>query len=277
MKNLELFGKQIEFYKVNNRSIKGLRLIDVGNRFGNMNTNTAFFPEGMSKENCKAAFLQNRCDLSHYHNDEFNPYKFYMPLQNGNGEATILTEEMVQATKDGWDLDIKSDILIVTEKTPRVVAGYPVADCPVIIASDLKNGVTATAHCSGERINQFLPKQTIESLQSNFDSRLEDIYVYIGAHAGNNWAYTCNPPAWATESFWEEVGAITQVGDKYKIDLDKALLYQLGNPGQYDSFLVNHDNTITNPNYYSNHAYKTLKREEKAGRGFQGAYYKKMR
>ena len=179
---------------------------------------------------------------------------------------------MVDAYQDGWDLDIKSDILILTDKTPSVVAGYPVADCPVLIASDLKNGVTATAHCGAEMIDNYLPQMTIESLQSKYDSKLDDIYIYIGSHAGKDWTYD-SMPRWAKESFWQETGAIkeTDTGE-FKIDLRKALLYQL-NPEKFESFIVNNDDTITNNNYYSNSA--SCKDKTKAGRQFTGAYYKK--
>ena len=57
-----------------------------------------------------------------------------------------------------------------------------------------------------------------------------------------------------------------------EIDLRKALLYQL-NPNDFETFIVNNDDTITNPNYYSNSASRNDK--SKAGRQFIGAYYKK--
>ena len=140
------------------------------------------------------------------------------------------------------------------------------------LASDLKNGVTATAHCGAEMIDNYLPKLTIESLQSKYDSKLDDIYVYIGAHAGSDWTYD-SMPKWAKESFWEETGAIKEnKNGEFKIDLRKALLYQL-NPNDFETFIVNNDDTITNPNYYSNSASRNDK--SKAGRQFTGAYYKK--
>ena len=80
-------------------------------------------------------------------------------------------------------------------------------------------------------------------------------------------------PSFINESFWEETGAFRQVGDKdYKIDLRKALLYQL-NPEKFESYIVNNDDTIANNNYFSNSA--AGKDESKFGRQFTGAYYKK--
>lgn len=217
-------------------------------------------------------FLEHRRLASASYNEEFDPKKIYVPKQNKEGKAVELTRAMVEAYEDGWNLDIPGDILVITKDLPGVVAGFPVADCPVLIASDLKNGVTATAHCGAEMIDNYLPKLTIESLQSKYDSKLDDIYVYIGAHAGNNWTYD-SMPKWAKESFWEETGAIKEKENgEFEIDLRKALLYQL-NPDDFETFIVNNDDTITNPNYYSNSASRNDK--SKAGRQFIGAYYKK--
>ena len=200
-----------------------------------------------------------------------------MPIQNGEGKAVELTREMVEAYEDGWDLDIKADILITTDKIPGVVAGFPVADCPVVVASDLKNGVTATAHCSAKMINNYLPIRTVEALQSMYDSKKEDIYIYIGAHAGKDWSYDIYPD-FATEHFWEETGAVKQVKeDDFRINMDNALLYQL-HPEDYETYIINTDNTRTNPNYYSNSIYNHGKgKEEKNGMHFEGAYYQKVK
>lgn len=278
MKNLDVrrnnykkVGKYA-IYKEGTMPLNNVRMIDTTKEFGTMTTKDIFYDSKLDYEKRKAIFLERRKVASLSHNGEFDPYKFYMPSQTKDGSATVLTQEMVDAYQDGWDLDIKSDILIVTDKTPGVVAGYPVADCPVLIASDLKNGVTATAHCGAEMVDRYLPQKTVEALQSKYDSKLDDIRIYIGSHAGANWTYD-RVPSFINESFWEETGAFRQVGDKdYKIDLRKALLYQL-NPEKFESYIVNNDDTITNNNYFSNSA--AGKDESKFGRQFTGAYYKK--
>lgn len=276
MKNLKVndyvLNGKYAIYKLGSMSVNNLRIIDTGKKYGCMNTGKNFYPEGLSLEERKALFLEHRRLASADYNEEFDPKKFYVPEQNKEGKAVELTRAMVEAYEDGWDLDIPGDILIITKDLPGVVAGFPVADCPVLIASDLKNGVTATAHCGAEMIDNYLPKLTIESLQSKYDSKLDDIYVYIGAHAGSDWTYD-SMPKWAKESFWEETGAIKETENgEFKIDLRKALLYQL-DPEKFETFIVNNDDTITNPNYYSNSAARDDK--SKAGRQFTGAYYRK--
>ena len=91
-------------------------------------------------------------------------------IQTKDGSYALLTKEMVDAYEDGWDLTIKADILMIKNDLPKVVIGYPVADCPLMIAVDSKNGVTATAHCSAEFIDFKLPKRTIDVLKSVYNS-----------------------------------------------------------------------------------------------------------
>lgn len=265
-----------KIYKFGNMPTERLRILETGNKYGCMNTKASCYKEGMSKEEIRAEFLEHRKMAAEDNKYAFDPYKFYMPSQDGKGKAVELTRDMVEAHEDGWDLDIPGDILVITDKIPGVVAGFPVADCPVVIASDLKNGVTATAHCSAAMIDNYLPKMTIESLQSEYDSKLEDIYVYIGAHAGSSWTYD-KWPNWAKENFWEETGAITEENGLYRINLRKALLSQL-HPEKFETFIVNTTDTRTNPNYYSNSVYNNGEGpKEKDGRHFEGAYYQKTK
>ena len=265
-----------KIYKFGTMPTEQLRILETGNKYGCMNTKASCYKEGMSKKEIRAEFLEHRKMAAEDNNYAFDPYKFYMPSQDGKGKAVELTKEMVEAYEDGWDLDIPGDILVITDKIPGVVAGFPVADCPVVIASDLKNGVTATAHCSAAMIDNYLPKMTIESLQSEYDSKLEDIYVYIGAHAGSSWTYD-KWPNWAKENFWEETGAITEENGLYRINLRKALLSQL-HPEKFETFIVNTTDTRTNPNYYSNSVYNNGEGpKEKDGRHFEGAYYQKTK
>ena len=264
-------------YKQGPASFKNLRILNTGNKYGTMTTNACFYEDGMSFDDRKKVFLERRKKAAKDNRYTFDPYKFYMPIQNGEGKAVEITREMVEAYEDGWDLDIKADILITTDKIPGVVAGFPVADCPVIVASDLKNGVTATAHCSAKMINNYLPIRTVEALQSMYDSKKEDIYIYVGAHAGKDWSYD-RYPDFATESFWKKTEAVKQVSaNDFRINMDNALLYQL-NPDDYETYIINTDNTRTNPNYYSNSVYNHGKGpEEKNGMHFEGAYYQKVK
>lgn len=250
------------------------RIVDSTRRYGCMTTVEAFYEKGISETERKAIFLERRRNLSNSYDIGFDPKKFYMPSQTKDGSAIELTEEMIEACEDGWNLSIKSDILVVTHKTPGAVAGYPVADCPVLVATDLKNGITATAYCGAEMTDMELPRKTIEMMENKYNSKKADIAIYIGSHAGPNWTYD-SIPKWAKKDFWKEYEIIKQVADnEYRIDLRKALLLQL-EPAEFDSFIVNNEDTITNKNYYSNSAQG--KDPSKAGRQFTDAYYVKKR
>lgn len=278
MENLKFNEKVLrigsyDIYKKGTASVNNLRILNTGNKYGTMTTKSCFYEKGLSFDDRKAIFLERRKMAAADNNYAFDPYKFYIPKQDSKGKAVELTREMVEAYEDGWDLDVEADILIVTDKIPRVVAGFPVADCPVIVASDLKNGITATAHCGVAMINNYLPIRTVEALQSMYGSKKEDIYVYIGAHAGNSWTYD-TWPRWAKEGFWEKTGAITEEDGMYRINLRVAMLSQL-NPELFETFIINSDDTITNPNYYSNSAARTDKTKD--GRHFEGAYYQKTK
>ncbi len=252
-----------------------VRIIETGKRFGNMNTGKNFF--GKENVNCptkrRELFLENRKKAAKHYG--FDPYKFYMPSQQKDGSYQVLTEEMVAATQDGWDLDIPADILIVTDRTPNVVVGYPVADCAVVIMSDLKNGMTATAHCAAEFVDRRLPQMTLEALKSEINSKEDDISVYVSACAGNSWVYH-RFPSWATDAeIWERSGAIVEDHGMYRIDLRKAILAQL-EVNAFHQFLMNPADTITNDHYFSNHA-ANCGDETKLGRHFAGAFYQKVR
>jgi len=194
---------------------------------------------------------------------------FMMDQVNKDGSYFEISADFVEAHPEGW-ADINEDILIITDKVPGVVVGYPVADCPVVVMSDVKKGVTAVAHCSVALINNKLPMMVADALTQGYGSKEEDIRVYVGACAGKNWKYD-SYPAWATdEKLWKD--CITQVGDDFFIDVRKALRKEFAERGLDESLVVfNSANTITDSRYYSHSAHFTS--PEKYGRHFEGVLY----
>mgnify|MGYP004528807481 FL=1 len=250
-----------------------LQIIETGKRFGNMNAEKDFFTKEyeLTKEECEHLFLENRKKAAAFYG--FDENKFYMPTQQRNGSHQEVTKEMIAQEKDGWNLEIPADILIVTDKTPNVVVGYPVADCAVVIMSDLKNGVSATAHCSASFVDSKLPQMTLEALKEDYDSKEENIFVYVSACASDNWVYDSYPKFIQDHDFWERTSAIQQEGNKYRIDLRKAIQAQLKTHHFYQ-ILYNPADTITNPSYYSNFAAYHGDTTKK-GRHYAGVFYKK--
>lgn len=232
-----------------------LQIIETGNRFGSIS--------GIN--NYKA-----RQQMATFYG--FNPDKVYVPNQVADGSYQLVTSDMIKAKKDGWYLDITADILLVTEKTPNVVVGYPVADCAVVIMADLQNGVSATAHCSARLVDQKLPQFTLAALKDACGSKDENIFVYISACAGPSWSYDRYPIWIKDSSLWEESGALLKNGDHYCINLRKAIRAQLANY-RFRQFIMNPADTITNDHYYSHHA-AYLGNPKKIGHHFAGVFYK---
>ena len=235
---------------------------------GNMNAAARFYPEGMSAEQRAKIFLERRIALGKQNG--FNGRLMYMADQKTkDGSFKIIDEEYVRANPNGWS-DIDEDILLMTSKTPGVVIGHPVADCPVVILNDIEKNVCAIAHCSAEMVNMKLPILEVEAIRSAFDSKSSDLIAYIPACAGSNWEYD-RYPKWATdEAVWKN--SIKLEGCNYHINIRKAIVEQLYS-SDIETIVINPADTITDPLYYSNCA-ASKGIEYKKGRHFAGAYYK---
>ncbi len=246
-------------------------LVETGNKFGNMNRFHFDKQRQYNEQERRQMFLEARIKAARVYG--FDPYKMFVPTQGKGKTYEVLTQEMIDSVQDGWDLEIPADILMIRFDTPQVVVGYPVADCAVVVAADLKNGITATAHCSGKMVDQMLPKITLESLKEEADSKDEDIFVYVSACIGQNWTYSEYPSWISNHSFWEECKALKEEKGLYKIDLRKAILAQL-ETSKYKKVFIHPSDTQTDPNFYSNNA-SSHGNVKKYGRHFAGAFYPK--
>lgn len=253
-----------------NLKIGNAKIIETGKRYGNMNTAAAFYPMNYTLEKRKKAFMSARIKLGNDYG--FDGHKMFMADQvDKKGTWFEITDDYVEANPNGWT-DINQDILIVTDKTPGVVIGHPVADCPVVMAYDKKQNILAIGHCSAELIDKKMPMLIQDSLLNSYETRDEDIAVYVSSCAGKSWTYD-KYPNWATDQkIWEN--AITEGKDGlFHIDLKKAVLKQLKERNIKDITMSIVD-TISDPDYYSNSAAKKGEKE-KNGRNFAGAYVKK--
>ena len=253
---------------IKNLQLHNIGIIETGNKYGNMNTNSAFYPMGFTAEDRKRVFLNRRIRAGNDYG--FDGHKMFMADQKDKtGTWFELNQDYVEANPNGWT-DIDQDILIVTDKTPKVAIGHPVADCPVVMAFDPKKGVTAIGHCSADLVDKKMPGFVIEALRDSHDSRIDDISVYISACAGKSWTYD-KYPSWAKDdAIWNDAITLGEDG-LYHIDLRKAVIKQLKEKGIEDIFYPNVD-TITDPNFYSNSAARSDK--SKKGRNFAGTFYR---
>lgn len=254
--------------------LENVKILDIGNSFGNMNTTASFYPKEMTLEERQMDFLRRRMILAR--ENGFNGKKMFMADQSRkDGSYCVLTRELINEKEDGWLRDIPEDILVITKDTPGVVIGHPIADCPVIIMTDRSKGVTALGHCSGEMIDKELPINIFKALKKEFGTNLEDVKVYVSSCISEKWEYNCWPGFAKNKQLWE--GSIVsgrQEGETtyYNINIRHAIAKQLESVGiANDSIYWNMDDTLTDSRYYSNCASRFDK--SKAGRNFVGAYY----
>lgn len=260
---------------------------------GNMNTAARFYKEGMSKEEIRKDFDERRIKLG----KEFGysglkvltPIQKARPVLTGKTEEEIkvlmdkynskyqdghyvkVTKEMIEGYEDLYNLDIYADILMMDSSITDVALTYPVADCPVIFARDMKNDVVAMAHCGGEYIDRDLPGQLIDSLYEEYDSNPHDISVYVGPHASEkSFTYDSFPKFIENEKRWE--GCLTEVNGLIHINMEKAILMQLAQRSvSLENTHVSCLDTITDPRFYSNN--RARFEQEKAGRFYTGCFY----
>ena len=201
-------------------------------------------------------------------------HMFMADQEHKKGSHFIINQDYIEANPNGWT-DIPEDILVVTDKLPGVVIGHPVADCPVVMMVDKKQGISAIGHCSAEMIDKKLPMMIGEVLRGTFGSRAEDIYSYVSSCAGDTWTYDFFPK-WAQDlRVWDRCIEEGEDG-LFHIRLKPAVLKQLLAIGvQAKNIRFSMDDTITDDHYYSNSmASKTGKdTSPKFGRHFAGLFY----
>ena len=190
------------------------------------------------------------------------------------GSIFEITRDYVKANPNGWS-DIPEDLLVVRKGVPDVVIGQPVADCPVVMMVDQKQKIAIEGHCSGALIGEMLPTLMVEALESKYDSKVDDIFTYVSAHAGETWVYD-SIPSWATNfDFWERFIPYNKDEGLYHIHLKDALCDQFSKAGlDRDNIIFNLDDTITDKRYYS-HAMENID-SSRFGRHFAGLCFDKF-
>ncbi len=253
---------------IKNLKVGNASIVETGNIFGNMNTSRLFYPEECTSEERARIFLERRMRVGRAFG--FDGHKMFMADQKDkSGSWFEITDDYVAEHPNGWS-DIDQDILIITDKTPGVVIGHPVADCPVVMAFDRRKGVTAVAHCSAELVDKRMPMLLIDALLDSNRSSEEDITTYVSACAGRSWTYD-RYPGWAKDDkIWGRHIVLGEDG-LFHIDLKSAVVEQLRSRGVSDIILSKVD-TITDPEFYSNS--EARKNVKKKGRNFAGTFYR---
>ena len=250
----------------------GVKIVESTREFGIMNANSRFYPMRYDAARREKEFMKHRKKLGEFYG--FDPNKFFMADQlDKSGTYFEITEEYVEDNPKGWS-DIPEDILVISKDVPGVVIGHPVADCPVVMVSDSRRGVSAIGHCSCELIDKRLPMMVADALVDAYGSYDEDLHIYVSACAGEDWIYQ-NYPRWAEDyDFWKD--CIYEEDGIFKIDIRKALSKQFNDRNiKKENIVYNPADTITDKNYYSNFASSPngLGDKSKLGRHFAGLFY----
>ncbi len=245
---------------------------------GIMSNNRKFYPKNWTQEKIDETFLEKRIKFGKKHSiDGTRIYRATQKntinkLEYPDGQYLILDPNATNS-EDAWYEKLVADIIIMPYNNKKVALAHQMADCPIMIAEDRRQGVTALSHCGAVYINRLLPQQTIEALQKEYNSNLEDIYVYIGSCAHKeNYIYDTYPK-WATnKDVWQD--AIIKIADFYHIDMPKAIAKQLNRIG-IKNLTISDKDTITDSSFYS-HAgnYQGLKKEN--GQNIVGFYYEEF-
>lgn len=253
-----------------------IKIFETGINDGIMSRNKKFYDEALEQEEISTIFYNTRQKVGQKFG--FKGEKMLQAKQKSNmndvnytdGTYIVISDKYL-TKKDLWEENIPADILIITNKYKNIVVGNQMADCPIVIIEDRKIGATALAHCGALYINRNLPKQLVESLQKEYNSKIDNLYVYIGSCAKKESYVYNNYPTWATnKALWKDY--IIKKNNLYYIDLVGAIVNQLNSKGIKNIEISPYD-TVKSDKYYSNSA-SSKGNKEKFGQNFVGFFYK---
>lgn len=148
------------------------------------------------------------------------------PDKYEDGLSYTLTKEDVKKYDDLYDYAVDADIMKLTPETRNIAIAYPVADCAVVKAVNMKTNEMTLAHCGGEYIDRYLPMQVVDAL----GGREKDIRVYVSPFAYKLFYEDENNLVWANNpKVWRNCKHYCRTNDKLSVQIDiyKALKRQL--------------------------------------------------
>lgn len=213
--------------------MENLRIVEFNSNKNHGQMNTAFYPKEMPKDEKIRLMHDNKQSIV---GEMGLSYKnIFIPIQKNSknpdkyedGLCYTLTSDDVKNYDDLYDYDVYADIVKLTPETRNIVLAYPVADCAVVKAVNMKTNEIVLSHCGGEYIDRYLPMQTIDALGGNE----KDIRVYVSPFAYNlfysdaaNLSWANNDKVWKEFKEYSEKDGITAVNVNVYDALKKQLL-----------------------------------------------------
>ena len=238
----------------------------------------------------KAKFLALRVKAGHRYG--FDGRKIIVPFDSDCLEGSYFEADssIYDKSDDLYNVKIPGDIIILTKDNPGIVMGYPVSDDPVIIAEDVKQGISALCHVNIDRISSEIPCQMLDLLVNEYNSNIEDLKFYISSNLKkkhNNLIFKPkyiknNPNIWKGKIKKKnlELSGIKDLICKisnlfiYEVNQERAIVDMLVKKGVSPSNItVSESDTFANDILYSTTFANLVNEDKVRGKFLVGAYY----
>lgn len=234
-----------------------------------------FYKKDITEQEIYEEIKKSRIKLGNRYN--FSGLKMFQVTQKMEDNDSypdnkfVLINEKYMEKEDFFTEEIKADILVITNKYKKVALSHRMADCPVLIIEDRKQGIAAIVHCGFYHINRGLPKEFIKIMLNEFNCKEKDLYLYIGSHIHKeNYIYDKYPEKATNKEIWKE--AIEEKDGLFYIDLEQAIINQI-KEFNLAEIKVSSINTANHKDYAS-HREATLGNNRKLGQNIVGFYFK---
>ena len=242
---------------------------------GIFSTNKKFYPKEYSEKDIFNSIKQNRIDLGKKHG--FSGLKMFQVKQKmedndvyPDNKAVLIGKKHLKNEYYFTEIII-ADILVISNKYKGVALSHRMADCPVLIIEDRKQGISAIVHCGIYHINRGLPKEFVKVMINKYKCKAENLYLYIGSCIKKeSYIYKSYPKIATIKKIWKD--AITKEEDGYHIDLIKAIKNQI-EAFNLAGIKISPIDTATDKDYASHYA-AVHGDKSKLGQNIVGFYYK---
>ena len=234
-----------------------------------------FYPKNYTEKDIYESIKKDRIQLGKKYG--FSGLKMFQIEQKMEDNDTYPDNLAVEITdkylkkEDYFTEQIKGDILVIRNQYKGIVLCHRMADCPVLIAEDRYQGISAIVHCGIYHINRGLPREFIKTLINDYHSREEDIYLYIGSHIKkDSYIYDKYPIQATNQDIWKD--AIIKREKEYYVDLEQAIKNQLKDFSLAEINISPID--TAKDDRYASHREAVFGNKEKLGQNIVGFYYK---